>query len=60
MKKQIVLNQDDIRQTIANSLSVGKDKVILEHTYETEGQGMGERMVPVLIAIVEIPMNDQR
>ena len=60
MKKQIVLNQEDIRQTIANSFSVGKDKVTLEHHMEMEGQGMGEHLVPVFKATVEVPMNDQR
>ena len=52
MKKQIVLNTDDIRQTIANSLNVGKDKVMLECTYE--------KTVPVVIAVVEVPINEQR
>ena len=60
MKKQIVLTQDDIRQTLANSFNVDKSKVTIEHFMEVEGQGMGELLVPVFKAIIEVPMNDQR
>ena len=60
MKKQIVLNEDDIRQTIANSFNVDKDKVTIEHHMEMEGQGMGEHLVPVFKVTVEVPMVDQR
>ena len=54
MKKQIVLNEDDIRQTIANSFNVDKDKVKLDWEISPPNTK------PVWIATVEVPMNDQR
>ena len=60
MKKQIVLNEDDIRQTIANSFDTDKDKVTIEHQMETEGYGLSEHLVPVFTVTIEVPMNDQR
>ena len=60
MKKQIVLNEDDIRQTIANSFNVDKDKVTMNNYMKTEGQGLGEHLVPVFTVTIEVPMNDQR
>ena len=54
MKKQIVLNEDDIRQTIANSFNVEKDKVKLD--WELTSPGFDR----LCVAIIELPMNDQR
>lgn len=60
MTKQIVLNEDDIRQVIANSFSVDKGKVYLITFTETKGYGTGEHTVTSVKANVDIPMNDQR
>lgn len=58
MKKQIVLDEDDIRQTIANSFNVDKAKVNIERRYEDDPVEFG--VSEKVYAIVEVPMNDQR
>lgn len=60
MKKQIVLDEEDVRQTIANAYNVDKDKVGLEIVIVTEGCGVGEHLVKRTKVTVEVPMNDQR
>ena len=58
MKKQFVLDEDDIRQTIANSFNVDKAKVNIERRYEEEIVEF--EVAEKVYAIVEVPMNDQR
>ena len=58
MKKQVVLNEDDIRQTIANSFNVDKAKVNIERRYEEDTVEFG--VAEKVYVIVEVPMNDQR
>ena len=60
MTKQIVLTQDAIQQVIANAFSVDKSKVDLEPYKVVEGYGMGEHIVAMVKATVEVPMNDVR
>ena len=60
MIKHIVLNEDDIRQVIANSFSVDKAKVYLITFTETKGYGMGEHTVTSVKAHVDVPVNEQR
>ena len=60
MKKQIVLDEEDVRQTIANAYNVDKDKVSLEIVIVTEGCGVSEHLVKRTKVTVEVPMNDQR
>ena len=60
MKKQIVLSQEDIRQELANSFNVDKDKVELDWKIGTKDDGSFPRTVVTWIATVEVPMNDQR
>ena len=58
MKKQFVLDEQDIIQTISNSFSVDTDKVHIDRRYEedVESFGLNEK----IIVTVEVPMNDQR
>ena len=58
MKKQFVLDENDIRQTIANSFNVDKAKVNIERRYEEDTVEFG--VAEKVYAIVEVPMNDQR
>lgn len=60
MKMQIVLDEEDVRQTIANAYNVEKDNVSLEIVTVTEGCGVGERLVKRTKATVEVPMVEQR
>ena len=60
MKKAVMLNDEDILQTIANSFNVDKAKVTLETYKDTVGYGQNERTIYKTRAIVELPMNDQR
>ena len=60
MKKQIILDQGDIEQIIANSFSVDISNVLVETYTEIEGYGKGECYVARVKAKVEVPMNDQR
>ena len=60
MKKQVLLTDEDILQTIANSFNVSKDAVRLETYKDTVGCGQGERDIFRTRATVELPMNDGR
>ena len=60
MKKQIVLDEEDVRQTIANVYNVEKDKVNLEIVIVTEGCGVGEHLVKRTKVTVEVPMVERR
>ena len=60
MKKQIVLTDDDIRQTLANSFNVDKKNVSLETYTDIVGYGMGESSAVRVKATVEVPMNEGR
>ena len=59
MKKQIVLNQEDIRQTIANSFNVDKDKVEIDWDVSKIKDHVSSEFLAIK-ATVEVPMNDQR
>ena len=56
MKKQIVLNEDDIRKTIANSFNVDKDSV----TFTFYERTINYQPKDHFKVTVEVPMNDQR
>ena len=58
MKKQFVLDEQDIIQTISNSFSVGTDKVHIDRRYEEDGESFG--LKEKIIVTVEVPINDQR
>jgi len=58
MKKQFVLDEQDIIQTISNSFSVDTDKVHIDRRYEEDGESFG--LKEKIIVTVEVPMNDQR
>lgn len=60
MKKQVILSDEDIVQTIANSFNVDKAKVKLETYKDTAGYGQNEKTIYRTRATVEVPMNDQR
>ena len=60
MKKQVILSDEDIVQTIANSFNVDKAKVTLETYKDTIGYGQNEKTIYRTRATVEVPMNDQR
>lgn len=60
MKKQVILSDEDIVQTIANSFNVDKAKVTLETYKDTVGYGQNEKTIYRTRATVEVPMNDQR
>ena len=58
MKKQFVLDEQDIIQTISNSFSVDSDKVHIDRRYEEDGESFG--LKEKIIVTVEVPINDQR
>ena len=60
MKKQVILNKEDIRQCIADAYFVDKNKVDVETFMDIEGYGPNEHEVANVKATVELPMNDQR
>ena len=60
MEHQMILKESDIIQTVANSFSVDKSKVILRHFKETIGYGYSEEDVDRVEITVNLPMNDQR
>lgn len=60
VQKQILLDEEDIKQVIANSYDVGLNKVSIETYVDVEGYGLGEHYVTKVRATVETPMNDAR
>ena len=60
MKKQVILQENDIVQTIANSFSVDTKDVMLRHYKETIGYGYSEKDVDRVEITVNLPMNDRR
>ena len=60
MKKQVILQESDIVQTIANSFSVDTKDIMLRHYKETIGYGYSEKDVDRVEITVNLPMNDGR
>ena len=60
MKKQVILNYDDIKKIIADSFNISIDNVNLECFTEWEGYGPYEHRVPKVKATVEMPINEGR
>ena len=58
MKKQVILQESDIIQTIANSFSVDTKDVMIRHYKETIGYGYSEKDVDRVEITVNLPMND--
>ena len=58
MKKQIILSQEDIIKTIADSFKVEKEKVRLETYKDYEGFGPFETAVYKARVTVEVPMDE--
>lgn len=60
MKKQVILDCDDVKQIIANSFNVDTNKVGICIYTDIEGYGMNECHVAKLNVTVEVPMVAQR
>ena len=60
MKKQVVLEPDDVRQTIANSFNVGLKDVEVKTKTVTCGFGAFEHDEPTFEVVVTLPMNETR
>ena len=60
MKKQVILDSDDVKQIVANSFNVDTNKVGIYMYTDIEGHGVNECHVSKLNVTVEVPMVDQR
>ena len=60
VQQQILLDEEDIKQVIANSYDVDLNNVSLEIYVGVEGYGLGERYAYKVKATVDTPMNDAR
>ena len=60
MIKQIILDESDIQQAIANAFCVDKKAVTIEAFKDLEGFGQAEHPVTRVKATIEVPMNEQR
>ena len=60
MKKQIILDDDDIRRIIAESFSVEKESVELQPLIRLEGYGPSEHYVERVKATVHLPPDGEQ
>ena len=60
MKKQIILNEDDIVTELAKAYSVNTDCVSIERYTDCEGYGTSEKEVGKINVIINFPTNGQR
>lgn len=60
MRKQLILEEEDIITEIANAYAVNKDSVSIERYTDTVGYGMMESDVHKVRVVVNFPVNDQR
>lgn len=60
MKNILILNEDDIKQTIANRYNVSVEEIEVKHLTRTIGQGMQSYPEPYVEVIVTMPINGQR
>jgi len=60
MKKQVIMTEDDILQTIANSFSTDVKNVSIRHFKETVGYGYSEEDIDRVEVTVDLPMIEQR
>lgn len=60
MKKQVILSEQDIIQSIANSFSVDTKDVSLRHRKELSGYGNSEEEIDRVEVTVTLPMNEVR
>lgn len=60
MRKQLILEEEDIITEIAKAYAVDKDNVSIERYTDTVGYGMAESEVHKIQVVVEFPVNDQR
>lgn len=60
MKKQVIMTEDDILQTIANSFSTDVKNVSIRHFNETVGYGYSEEDIDRVEVTVDLPMVEQR
>ena len=60
MKKQVIMTEADILQTIANSFSTDVKNVSIRHYKETIGYGYSEEDIDRVEVTVDLPMVGQR
>ena len=60
MKKQIILDDDDIRRIIAESFSVEKESVELQPQIRLEGYGLSEHYSERVKATVHLPPDGEQ
>lgn len=60
MKKQVIMTEADILQTIANSFSTDVENVSIRHYKETIGYGYSEEDIDRVEVTVDLPMVEQR
>ena len=60
MKKQIILDDDDIRRIIAESFSVEKESVELQPQIRLEGYGPSEHYAERVKATVHLPPDGEQ
>ena len=58
MKKQVILEEEDIAQIIAEKFSVERGNVLIEMVQNIEGYGRGEWISKKARATVQVPLND--
>ena len=59
MKKQVILSESDIIQTVANSFSVDKNSVSLQHYKDTIGYGYSEETIDRVEITINLPVNEK-
>ena len=60
MKKQVIMTEADILQTIANSFDTDVKNVNIRHYKETVGYGLSEKEIDRVEVTVNLPMAEQR
>ena len=60
MKKQVIMTETDILQTIANSFGTDVQNVSIRHYKETVGQGYSSEEIDRVEITVNLPMAEQR
>ncbi len=60
MRKQLILEEEDIITEIANAYAVNTDSVSIERYTDTTGYGMAESTVHKVRVVINFPVNGQR
>ena len=60
IKQYLLLEEEDIRQALANFYSTRIDYVNLKYSTTLRGYGADEHEEPCIEAVIAVPFNDQR